>query len=234
MPMSSPSLRRVRFGKKGRNRRCHSPSRSICPGEGGTGLVPLARLREAGGRGRDGAAGRSGAQGSPSSRGGGGSRTGPHPAAVPGARRSVGIFTGEPTGSRRRRAWAASGSPSRCPWRGRDAPVHRGRGVVEGLEPDPGHLPSVGLRVQTGLGEQNRVLLWGGHAPPFPPAQLVAESVMPDLLRVVPVGDRACWRGRFRARAPLFPRSRPLARGRPTTEGAAALGVSSPTKPALR
>mmetsp|Transcript_34935 Transcript_34935/g.76379 ORF Transcript_34935/g.76379 Transcript_34935/m.76379 type:complete len:277 (-) Transcript_34935:67-897(-) len=54
-------------------------------------------------------------------------------------------------------------------------------GDVEGLEHDLGHLLAVSLRVEGGLGEQHGVLL-GGHA------QLVVESVMPDLLHVVPVG----------------------------------------------
>jgi len=56
-----------------------------------------------------------------------------------------------------------------------------GRGV-EGLEHDLGHLLSVLLRVERGLGQKDRVLLRGD-------SELVVEGVVPDLLHVVPVGD---------------------------------------------
>lgn len=46
------------------------------------------------------------------------------------------------------------------------------------------HLLSVGFGVQGSLCEQHRVLLRGY-------SQLVVESVMPDLLHVIPVGDDA-------------------------------------------
>ena len=55
-------------------------------------------------------------------------------------------------------------------------------GGVEGLEDDLGHLLTVGLGVDGSLSEQHGVLLWG-HT------KLVVESVMPDLLHIVPVGD---------------------------------------------
>lgn len=55
-------------------------------------------------------------------------------------------------------------------------------GGVESLEDNLGHLLTVALGVDGGLGEQDGVLL-GGHT------QLVVESVMPDLLHVVPVGN---------------------------------------------
>ena len=55
-------------------------------------------------------------------------------------------------------------------------------GCVEGLEDDLGHLLSVRLGVDRSFGEQDRVLL-GSHS------QLVVESMMPDLLHVIPVGD---------------------------------------------
>ena len=55
-------------------------------------------------------------------------------------------------------------------------------GGVEGFEDDLGHLLSVGLGVDGGLGEQNGVLL-GSHT------QLIVEGVMPNLLHIVPVGD---------------------------------------------
>lgn len=55
-------------------------------------------------------------------------------------------------------------------------------GGVEGLEDDLGHLLTVGLGVDGGLGEQDGVLLGGN-------TQLIVEGVVPDLLHVVPVGD---------------------------------------------
>merc|ERR1712035_256021 len=63
---------------------------------------------------------------------------------------------------------------------GLDADVHGGD--VEGLEHDLGHLFSVGLGVEGGLGEEGGVLLWGD-------SELVVEGVVPDLLHIVPVGD---------------------------------------------
>ncbi|KFO82059.1 hypothetical protein N303_04299, partial [Cuculus canorus] len=59
---------------------------------------------------------------------------------------------------------------------------------IEGLKHDLGHLLPVGLRVQGGLSEQDRVLLWG-HT------QLIVEGVVPDLLHVIPVGDDAMFNG---------------------------------------
>ena len=61
-------------------------------------------------------------------------------------------------------------------------------GGVEGLEDDLGHLLTVGLGVDGGLGEQDGVLLGGD-------TQLVVESVMPDLLHVVPVGNNTVLNG---------------------------------------
>ena len=55
---------------------------------------------------------------------------------------------------------------------------------IEGLEDDLGHLLTIGLGVDGCLGEQDWVLLWCN-------TQLVVESVMPDLLHVVPVGHDA-------------------------------------------
>merc|ERR1712212_1237467 len=63
---------------------------------------------------------------------------------------------------------------------GLDGDVH-GRGV-EGLEHDLGHLLSVGLGVEGSFSEENWVLLRSD-------TELVVESVVPDLLHVVPVGD---------------------------------------------
>merc|ERR1712039_292062 len=62
---------------------------------------------------------------------------------------------------------------------GLDGDVH-GRGV-EGLEHDLGHLLSVGLGVEGSFSEENWMLL-RSHT------ELVVESVVPDLLHVVPVG----------------------------------------------
>merc|ERR1712039_670900 len=62
---------------------------------------------------------------------------------------------------------------------GLDGDVH-GRGV-EGLEHDLGHLLSVGLGVEGSFSEENWVLLRSD-------TELVVESVVPDLLHVVPVG----------------------------------------------
>jgi len=59
-----------------------------------------------------------------------------------------------------------------------DVDVHSG--AVEGFEHDLGHALTVGLGVKRGLGEKNWVLL-GGYT------KLVIESVMPDLLHVIPV-----------------------------------------------
>lgn len=53
---------------------------------------------------------------------------------------------------------------------------------VEGLKNDLSHLLSVRLWVDWGLSEENWVLLWCN-------TKLVVESVMPDLLHIVPVGD---------------------------------------------
>jgi hypothetical protein len=55
-------------------------------------------------------------------------------------------------------------------------------GGVEGLEDDLGHLLSVGLGVDRSLSEEDWVLFWSN-------TELVIESVMPDLLHVIPVGD---------------------------------------------
>jgi len=53
---------------------------------------------------------------------------------------------------------------------------------VEGLEDDLGHLLTVGLWVDRSFGKEDWVLLWSD-------TELVVESVMPDLLHVVPVGN---------------------------------------------
>ena len=55
-------------------------------------------------------------------------------------------------------------------------------GCIEGLEHDLGHLFTVGLGVEGSLSEQDGVL-FGSNT------EFVIESVMPNLLHVVPVGD---------------------------------------------
>ncbi|KFP29910.1 hypothetical protein N325_09827, partial [Colius striatus] len=50
------------------------------------------------------------------------------------------------------------------------------------------HLLSVGFGVQGSLCEQHRVLLGGD-------SQLIVESVVPDLLHVIPVGDNTVFNG---------------------------------------
>ena len=62
---------------------------------------------------------------------------------------------------------------------GLDVDVHCGD--VEGLEHDLGHALPVGLGVEGGLSEEDGVLLGGD-------TELIVESVVPDLLHVVPVG----------------------------------------------
>ena len=57
-------------------------------------------------------------------------------------------------------------------------------GGIEGFEHDLGHLFTVGLGVEGGLGEQDGVL-FGSNT------EFVVESVMPNLLHVIPVGDDA-------------------------------------------
>ena len=56
--------------------------------------------------------------------------------------------------------------------------------AIKGLEHDLRHLLTVGLGVEGGLCEQDRVLL-GGHT------QLIVKGVVPDLLHVTPVGENA-------------------------------------------
>ena len=67
-----------------------------------------------------------------------------------------------------------------------DGDVHGGG--VEGLEHDLGHLLSVGFGVKRGLSQEDGVLLRGN-------SQLVVESMMPDLLHIVPVGDNSVLNG---------------------------------------
>jgi len=63
---------------------------------------------------------------------------------------------------------------------GLDGDVHGWE--IEGLEHDLGHLFSVSLWVEWGLGEEGGALLRGD-------SELVVVGVVPDLLHIVPVGD---------------------------------------------
>jgi hypothetical protein len=69
---------------------------------------------------------------------------------------------------------------------GLDSDVH-GR-AVEGLEHDLGHLLPVSFWVEGSLSEEDGVFLGGN-------SQLIVESVMPDFLHVIPVGDDSVLNG---------------------------------------
>lgn len=56
-------------------------------------------------------------------------------------------------------------------------------GDIEGLKHDLSHLLTAGLGVQWSLSEQSGVL-WGY-------TELIVESMVPDLLHVIPAGDDA-------------------------------------------
>jgi len=71
---------------------------------------------------------------------------------------------------------------------GLDGDVHGWE--VEGLEHDLGHLFSVSLGVEWGLGEEGGAL-FGGNS------ELVVVGVVPDLLHIVPVGDDTVLDGVF-------------------------------------
>jgi hypothetical protein len=59
---------------------------------------------------------------------------------------------------------------------------------VEGLEDDLCHFLSVGLGIDGGFGKKNWVLLRGD-------TKLIVESVMPDFLHIIPVGDNTVFNG---------------------------------------
>jgi len=63
---------------------------------------------------------------------------------------------------------------------GLDGDVHGWE--VEGLKHDLGHLLSVGLWVEWGLGEEGWALFWGD-------SELVVVGVVPDFFHIIPVGD---------------------------------------------
>jgi len=69
---------------------------------------------------------------------------------------------------------------------GLDGNVHGGG--VEGLEHDLGHLLTVGLGVQRGLSQQHGVFLRSN-------TEFVVESVVPDLLHIIPVGHNTVLNG---------------------------------------
>ena len=59
---------------------------------------------------------------------------------------------------------------------------------IERFEHDLRHLFPVSFGVQWGFGEEDGVFLWSN-------SELIVESVMPDFLHVVPVGDNAVFDG---------------------------------------
>merc|ERR1719438_661247 len=63
-----------------------------------------------------------------------------------------------------------------------DGNIHGGH--VEGLKHDLSHLLPVGLGVQRSLSEEDGLFLRGN-------TEFIVESVMPDLLHIIPVGDEA-------------------------------------------
>merc|ERR1719391_1939654 len=69
-----------------------------------------------------------------------------------------------------------------------DGNIHSGH--VEGLEHDLGHLLTVSLGVEGGLGKKDGLLLWGN-------TEFIVEGVMPDLLHVIPVCDDSVLNGVF-------------------------------------
>merc|ERR1719292_2130 len=67
-----------------------------------------------------------------------------------------------------------------------DGNIHGGH--VEGLEHDLGHLLTVSLGVEGSLSEEDGLFLRGN-------TELIVESVVPDLLHVIPVGDDSVLNG---------------------------------------
>jgi hypothetical protein len=54
------------------------------------------------------------------------------------------------------------------------------------------HLLSVGLWIERSLSQQDWVFLWGD-------TQFIVESVMPDLLHIIPIGDDTVFNGVFQS-----------------------------------
>merc|ERR1739848_801907 len=67
-----------------------------------------------------------------------------------------------------------------------DGNIHGGH--VEGLEHDLGHLLTVSLGVEGSLSQEDGLFLRGD-------TEFIVESVMPDLLHVIPVGDDTMFNG---------------------------------------
>merc|ERR1711992_466763 len=59
---------------------------------------------------------------------------------------------------------------------------------VEGLKHDLSHLFTVSLGVEGSLSEEDRLFLRGN-------TEFIVESVMPDLLHIIPVGDDTVFNG---------------------------------------
>merc|ERR1712242_664005 len=67
-----------------------------------------------------------------------------------------------------------------------DGNIHSGH--VEGLKHDLSHLFTVSLGVEGSLSEEDRLFLRGN-------TEFIVESVMPDLLHIIPVGDDTMFNG---------------------------------------
>merc|ERR1719389_803809 len=67
-----------------------------------------------------------------------------------------------------------------------DGNIHSGH--VEGLKHDLSHLFTVSLGVEGSLSEEDRLFLRGN-------TEFIVESVMPDLLHIIPVGDDTVFNG---------------------------------------
>jgi len=76
-----------------------------------------------------------------------------------------------------------------------DGDIH-GRGV-EGFEHDLSHFFTIGLRIQWGLSEEDRVFLRSN-------TKLVVEGVVPDLFHIVPVGDNTVFNWVFERQDSTF------------------------------
>merc|ERR1711977_696029 len=72
-----------------------------------------------------------------------------------------------------------------------DGNIHSGH--VEGLKHDLSHLFTVSLGVEGSLSEEDRLFLRGN-------TEFIVESVMPDLLHIIPVGDDTVFNGVFQGK----------------------------------
>merc|ERR1719238_1685782 len=113
-----------------------------------------------------------------------------------------------------------------------DGNIHGGH--VEGLEHDLGHLFTIGLGVKGSFSQEDGLFLRGN-------AEFIVESVMPDLLHVIPVGDDTMFNWVFEGKDTSLGLGFISNIGVFLTHtnhhtlmaGKTALGASSPAKPAL-